>query len=191
MSDGAARDSATGPSLCTERLRLVPYAPSHLEILHALWTHPAVRRYLFDDEIVSRRWVRDEIEAVVRSFHTSGIGQWLLFERGRADEAVGFAGLRPFRGSEVPQLLYGLAPHARGRGLATEAAAAVVSYAFERLGFAHVVASTDEPNRASVAVMQRLGMTPVEPLPVDGRATLFFAIVRETWERRNHLARGS
>ncbi len=47
----------------------------------------------------------------------------------------------------------------RGQGYATEAARALIDFAFGTLWLARVVATTDYDNAASVGVMRRLGMT--------------------------------
>ena len=52
-----------------------------------------------------------------------------------------------------------VAVEARGRGLATEAAAAVIAYAFDTVGVDEVVAYTAPDNAASLRVMDKLGMT--------------------------------
>jgi ribosomal-protein-alanine N-acetyltransferase len=84
--------------------------------------------------------------------------------------AVGFAaclapfgqlpsfGGTPHRTSEVG-LFWALFPTHWGKGYATEAARAMVSYAFAELELARVVATTESDNLRSIAVMKRLGMT--------------------------------
>ena len=52
-----------------------------------------------------------------------------------------------------------IAVEARGLGLATEAAAAVIAYAFDTVGVDEVVAYTAPGNAASLRVMDKLGMT--------------------------------
>lgn len=56
-------------------------------------------------------------------------------------------------------LFWALAGDARGQGYATEAARALIDYAFGMLHLARIVATTDHDNAASIAVMRRLGMT--------------------------------
>ena len=41
------------PVLQTKRLKLRPLADSDLPALHRFWTQPDVRRYLWDNEIIS------------------------------------------------------------------------------------------------------------------------------------------
>lgn len=64
-------------------------------------------------------------------------------------------------------------------GLATEASRAVMRYAFEDLGFAEVVASTDAPNAASIRVMERLGMKFEKWITTGGLDTVYYKIERE------------
>ena len=57
-------------------------------------------------------------------------------------------------------MLYGLLPGFWGRGLATEAAAAVLRFGFEQVGLEEIFAGADSGNAASVRCMERLGMSP-------------------------------
>ncbi|MDQ3870967.1 MAG: GNAT family N-acetyltransferase, partial [Chloroflexota bacterium] len=55
-------------------------------------------------------------------------------------------------------LFYQVRLDLRGRGYATEAARALVDFAFGPMRLARIVATTDRDNLASQAVMRRLGM---------------------------------
>src|SRR5262245_37249499 len=145
------------PVLRTERLRLRPLEPDDRVALHRLWTEPAVRRFLWDDRVIELATVDEVIAKSAASFASAGHGLFALCEP-RSDALLGAAGIYPLRPAE-PELIYSLAPACWGRGLASEASRAVLADAFGRLGFARVLARTDVPNRASVAVMERLGMT--------------------------------
>jgi RimJ/RimL family protein N-acetyltransferase len=143
----------------TGRLRLRPAAPADVDALHALWTDPAVRRWLWDDVPIDREVAAAVLTASVASFAAHGWGCWVLEPRD-GDAVVGFAALRPVGEGPDVELLYGLDPAYWGRGFATEAAAAVLHHAFAA-GLDRVVGRVDEPNRASIAVLERLGMTRV------------------------------
>ncbi len=56
-------------------------------------------------------------------------------------------------------LYWAVAPSRQRRGYATEAAWALIGYAFHELKLHRVVATTTYDNAASIAVMRRLGMT--------------------------------
>jgi RimJ/RimL family protein N-acetyltransferase len=55
-------------------------------------------------------------------------------------------------------LYWSVAPEHRGRGIASEAAAALVAHAFAELDLDRIVATTEHANLASIGVMRRLGM---------------------------------
>src|SRR5215210_6621922 len=55
-------------------------------------------------------------------------------------------------------LFWALFPEHCGRGYATEAAAAMVAYAFDTLRLRRIVATTEDDNTRSLGVMRRLGM---------------------------------
>ncbi len=63
-------------------------------------------------------------------------------------------------------LFYHLAQQHRGCGYATEAAQAMIDYAFTQMNLSRIVATTTKDNTASQAVMTRLGMD-IERNPYD------------------------
>lgn len=135
----------------------MPYKNDDLEALHRIWTDPDVRRYLLDDDIVTRDWSAAEIRRSIASFERRGFGQWTI-RRGKYRRVIGFCGFRDFHDPPECQLLYGLAPKHWGRGYTTEAVKAVIRHGFESLGFTEIVASADSANGASLRVMEKAGM---------------------------------
>lgn len=163
--------------LRTDCLELRPAADADLEPLHALWTDPDVRRFLFDDREISLQEARGFLERSDESFRECGYGIWLFCESSREPAIGGFAGL--LRSSELePSLIFGTRPDLWGRGYATAAASAVLRYGFGVLGLARIVADVDEPNRASIRVLERLGMLPVRRTVVNDRPLLYYEIRR-------------
>jgi ribosomal-protein-alanine N-acetyltransferase len=170
----------SGPILVTRRLRLAPVGEEDVARLHALLTHPDVRRYLMDDRIVDREWVFDVVQASRRSFADEGVGLWRL--EARSDGAfVGIAGLRVTLGAREPQLLYALEPTRWGQGFATEASRAVIEHVFAELEWKELLASTDPPNHASIRVLERLGMRFLEAASPGGQRIVFYRLTRSDW----------
>jgi RimJ/RimL family protein N-acetyltransferase len=66
-----------------------------------------------------------------------------------------------------PEVGWGLDPAWWGRGIATEAGAACVAWAFGDLGYARVVSIATEANVASRRVMARLGFRLHERIPSE------------------------
>ncbi|MFD9943352.1 GNAT family N-acetyltransferase [Nonomuraea sp. NPDC059023] len=143
--------------LTTDRLELRPVAAADLADLLAHWTDPDVRRFLFDGEVLTAERVA---EAIADSERDSVCGLWLIRERATGVLA-GTAGLRPLEDLGV-EVTYSLSPPFWGYGYATEAARAVVEHALGPAGLPEVLAEVDEGNTASIAVVERLGMTPFE-----------------------------
>lgn len=107
----------------------------------------------------------------------------------RADGLViGTVGLAPAAHHRRAELGYALARSHWGSGLATEAAAAVLRYAFEPLDLRRVMARCRVDNAASERVMQKLGMTYEgtlrEHMLVKGAFVTLkvYGILRPEWE---------
>ncbi|MDA8015859.1 MAG: GNAT family N-acetyltransferase [Thermoanaerobaculia bacterium] len=166
------RTIGSSERLRTERLSLIPFGPEHVDDLHALWTDPDVRRYLWDDEVISREVASSVVKASLASFRKYGFGFWVLLPSG-GDDIVGFAGLRPFGVDGEIELLYGLEPNSWGRGLATEAARAVLRHGFSAVGLTTIFAGADPPNIASLQVMDRLGFGDEHRREIDGVESIY------------------
>jgi ribosomal-protein-alanine N-acetyltransferase len=185
----AGRGKAFEESFTTARLRLDPTRECDLDSLHAIWTEPGVRRYLWDDVIIPREKVEETLRASLASFARDGFGLWALRLTGDQD-LIGFAGLR--RIAELPlevELLYGLHPRFWKRGLATEASDAVLERGFARHGLERIWARADAPNAASFRVMKRLGMTRCQG-PGSASGIVCHSIRREEHETRRFDTRG-
>jgi [ribosomal protein S5]-alanine N-acetyltransferase len=167
--------------LCTERLVLHPVTADDHAVLLAHWGAPDVRRFLFDGAMLSAAEVSEAIEDSTRDFGRAGYGLWLIHEKdpaglvgttglaggtglAGATGLVGTTGLRPLEDIGL-EIFYSLAPGSWGKGYATEAARAVLDQALGPLGLPEVLAEVDEGNTASIAVIERLGMTPFDVVP--------------------------
>jgi [ribosomal protein S5]-alanine N-acetyltransferase len=164
--------------LTTPRILLTPFADAHVDPLLAFFREPQVRRYLLDGLLVDREWVVSEIRTSRERFEAGSLGLYTAHLRETPDVLVGFVGFRPFYEPPVLQLTYGLGPAHVGHGLATEMARAVIDVAFADLAFHEVRASTDEPNLASVRVLERLGMRHVATDPGELWPQLHFVLDR-------------
>ena len=94
------------------------------------------------------------VQAVVARNGDRTLTPWAIVARA-SGEVVGFCGffVRPVQGTTLG---YAIVPAFRGRGLATEAAAAVLDWA-DRHGV-DVYASVRPPNPASARVLEKIGM---------------------------------
>ena len=142
----------------TRRLILLPVDDCHVATLVRHWGAAEVRRYLWNDQPVTMDMVNDIVTVSDHDFEQHGYGVWAAYLNDD-NTLVGACGLRAMQGRPWVEVLFSIRPRFQQRGLATEAARAVLQTAFNRLGLERVVAKHDETNAASGAVLRRLGMT--------------------------------
>jgi RimJ/RimL family protein N-acetyltransferase len=94
-------------------------------------------------------------QAIAAEPELLGWGPWIVVEGERVAGSAGFLG-QPVGGTV--ELGYGIAPEARGRGVATEAAQALVAWALADPRVRDVVAEVEPGNQASYRVLEKIGM---------------------------------
>lgn len=161
----------TQPTLTTARATLVPAAADDLEPLWIIWRDPDVRRYLFDDQPVSRERAA-EVLAACRVEGAQGRGLWTIRESATVKTMIGCAGLMPVTwneydpsGAGLLEPIVALAPASWHGGHAVEALRALVAYAFGPLDLPRLAGATDVPNAASHRMLTRAGFVPQRECP--------------------------
>jgi len=130
--------------ITTDRLELLPVVPDDVPAIAALRMDPDVRQFL--GGVLDAQAAQERARSVVGT-----TGYWAVREPGEPS-VVGLISLTP-RG-ETLELSYEIATPYWGRGIANEAAAAVLA----RCGSEErVVAITQAKNRASRRLLERLG----------------------------------
>ena len=106
------------------------------------------------------------------------------------DVLLGTVSLRRYARDRRAELGYWLAQPVWGRGLATEAARAVVDFGFRSLGLVRIYAQVLADNRASLHVLDKLGMVNegVKRQHVHKARRLhdvvLYGLLRDEWSRR-------
>jgi [ribosomal protein S5]-alanine N-acetyltransferase len=165
-------------TLSTERLLLRAISLADVEVLHTFWTDPAVRRYLWDNEVISRERVVDIVDNSEAGFERCGCGLFAIELAAAPGALIGFCGLRRMEDGEV-ELLYGILPRYWGEGLVGEAAREVLRHGFTACGLTRILGVTDTPNQRSVRVLQRLGMVFEARRQHKGLDTVVYSISSE------------
>ncbi|MGY1604151.1 GNAT family N-acetyltransferase [Geodermatophilus sp. SYSU D00815] len=141
----------------TERLVLRPYRPDDEDAVLEACQDPGIQRWIHALPVpytreVARAWVTE----VAPAERAAGRGMPVVVE---ADGVlVGSSGVHLREGYLGPEIGYWIAPHARGRGYAAEAAHALAEWALG-LGAPRVHLVADVRNTASQAVAHRAGFT--------------------------------
>jgi len=146
-----------------DRILLRPWRDDDLTPFAAMNDDPEVMRHL------SARLNREESDALAMRLReqivAEGFGLWALDVPSQSFAGfVGFSPRVPFEFglpglvSRPHEIGWRLARAAWGRGYATEAARLALRHGFDVLGLPQIVSFTVPENRASLAVMQRIGM---------------------------------
>ena len=147
-----------GPFLIeTDRLLIRPWEPRDDAGFREMVGDPEMMRYIsggmqWDEERIAEFHARQR-----RHLASHGCCMGALVERA-SGELAGVCGLQPLRVSSDLEVGWWVAKHLWGRGLATEGGAAALRFGWEQLGLRRVKAIAEPENRASLRVMQKLGL---------------------------------
>ncbi len=146
----------------TARLRLIPCTAAVARAADAGGA-AAVSSWL--GVVVDPSWPSADLREVLPGYADAlerdpgllGWGVWLILD-GRGANLVGDVGFKgpPDSAGEI-EIGYGVVVPHRRRGLATEAAAALIEWAWRQPGVQRITARCFEFNEASIAVLRRLG----------------------------------
>ena len=108
-----------------------------------------------------------------------------MFSEKATGRIVGRSGLRHYYldyRDEI-ELLYAIEPDVWGQGYGTEAALAVVKFAFRTAGAESIVSFTLPDNPGSLRVMEKAGLAfEKEMIRLEPPAFLVYRLTREDWE---------
>ena len=163
MKDDDARSRSgfepIGP-IETERLLLRTFVAGDLEAILAMYGHPDVVRYLYEEPLA-----REQAGAALakrlgmRAIRAEGDGLRLAALLKTTLELIGDCSLFWLPGGHRQgEIGFVFDPAHQGHGYATEAARVLLRIAFEELGLHRVVGRAEARNTASARVLEKLGM---------------------------------
>lgn len=141
----------------TERLRLRPRTMADLDDCLAMDFDPEVGRYLYPHGRPSREERRRVLQEQLSGTWPPVGGAWTVEWCDRPG-FLGWCGLFPLQDSGLTEIGYRFIPTSWGRGVATEAAARVLAHGFQALEIDPIVAVTHPENKASQAVLTKIGL---------------------------------
>ena len=157
MNNNKGENNTTEVVLETSRLILRQWKPDDWIRFKPIATNPLVIRYVGTGQLPSDEAIQAYIESARSLYRTERFCLWPLIYRANR-ELIGFCGFDHLWGGDEIEIGYWLAPGYWGKGLATEAARAVMQYGRDRLGLRRIVAVAQPENKASIRVMEKIGM---------------------------------
>jgi ribosomal-protein-alanine N-acetyltransferase len=169
--------------LRTERLRLTPPVPSDAAAVLAILGDPRTVEHNPSDRLADEGEATALVARWVRHWAEHGFGYRCVREHG-SDRIVGYAGLKRMTmdGRPVLNLVYRFVPDVWGRGLATEAADALVANALEEQPGQTIVARVRPDNRPSQHVALKAGLRRDVALDCQGEDGLDWAFASSVEE---------
>jgi ribosomal-protein-alanine N-acetyltransferase len=167
----------------TSRLLFRKFAPGDLNDLAAIRYDPDVMKYIGSGRPESIAEVQVVLDKLIAHWDEHGFGRWALIDK-RTGSLIGWGGLSGLENTGDMEIGYGLGKAHWGKGLATEAATALLKYGFEQLGLDRIVAVTWPGNIASQRVLAKLGMKYVRNALFYDRDMAYYVISREKYQAR-------
>jgi len=156
----------------TERLVLRPALSSDFECLHEqVFSDQEVTKYV--GGIFTEDQSRDFFQNKFNYGDKGPYGFCVIGEKG-TNNVVGFAGLIEARHSSSNEYEFGyvLSKNLWGKGYATEIALGQIKWAFDKLGLNQVYALIHKENSASVAVLEKLKLSQMQSVTIEGEGEL-------------------
>jgi RimJ/RimL family protein N-acetyltransferase len=144
-------------SLQTDRLIVRPITLDDAPFILTLLNEPSFLRYIGDKQVRNLEDARQYIlNGPVASYERHGFGLCLM-ELRESHTPVGMCGILKREELPEPDIGFALLPDFCNKGLAFEAATAVLTDARERLKLKRILAITSLDNDASINLLERLG----------------------------------
>lgn len=169
----------SAPVIETSRLRLRGHRCDDLPHCTAMWSDPAVTRFIGGKPLSEQQtWAR--LLSYVGHWALMGFGYWAMEERdsGQFVGEIGFADFKRDIAAAMkgkPELGFALASRFHGRGYASEAVAACLAWADLHLPSRLSVCLVHEDHSASLRVLKKCGYEVFERGAYNEQPVLFLA----------------
>ncbi len=162
------------PTLHTDRLRLTALTEAHFNDYAAMLADPGNTQWVGDGQPLDRVNAWRSMAMLLGHWQLRGCGMWAL-ELKSSGEFIGRAGLMFPEGWPDLELGWMLKPDHRHQGYATEAGAAALDFAWQKLGAQRVISLVRPGNEASDRLAERLGGEHIEDMDFYGSNRHVFA----------------
>ena len=140
----------------TKRLALRKWRNADSDALFEILGDAEVVRYVDDGKPFSFEKTQKFLETMKKVEREKGFCRWKVVEK-LSGEMVGTCGFGILPETNELELGYLFARKFWSKGFASEIAAAVTAYGFNKLGFREIIALTDLENIASQKVLEKIG----------------------------------
>lgn len=167
------------PRLETERLILRAQTLGDYPAIHAMWTDPAVTRFIGDGSPRSREEIWTKFLRKSGHWVLLGFGYWTVEEK-TSGSVVGEVGFGDFERDMKPSIAgdaeigWAFATRFHGKGFATEAAQAALDWGDANFKDASMCCIIDMGNAPSIRIAEKLGFKKTDIAQYHGAEVLLF-----------------
>lgn len=162
--------------ILTDRLLLREFQKEDAEGFFRMNNDPLVLQYTGDVPFASIAAAEDFLTSY-EHYQIHGYGRWTVLDR-NSSEYLGFCGLKYHPDTGDVDLGFRLVRKSWGCGYATEAARACLHYAFTTLELPNIIGRAQTANKASIRVLEKIGMQFVETFDFEGNPGVLYQIHR-------------
>jgi ribosomal-protein-alanine N-acetyltransferase len=158
----------------TDRLQLREFNFLDAENFFLLNLDPEVLRYTGDVAFENI----EEAETFLRNYaeyQTNGYGRLAVIDK-NSGVFLGWCGLKFTPGKNETDIGFRFLQKHWNKGYATESAKACLDYGFSKLRLQNIIARAMTANKASVKVLEKIGMLYEKPFEFDGHAGVIYKI---------------
>ncbi|MEP7197448.1 MAG: GNAT family N-acetyltransferase [Saprospiraceae bacterium] len=171
----------------TERLILRELSSNDDKALFELDSNPIVHKYIGKEPVSDIEFIREVIAMIQKQYLENGIGRWAVIDR-KSDKFIGWSGLKLVKELtnkhiNYYDLGYRFIPEYWGKGIATEAAIAIVNYGFEKMNLTEIFGMCESENKASRKVLEKSGLKLIETFNNEGIFNDWLKIQKEDWRK--------
>lgn len=155
----------------TERFFLREILPTDVDGLFELDSDPEVHRFLGNKPVSDKEQIVAVINFIRQQYIDNGVGRWAIVDK-KTNDFIGWTGLKfvteltNYRRNYY-DLGYRLIKRYWGQGIATETAFASLDYGFNTLKLEEIFAAAHVENKASNAVLKKVGFQYIERFTYD------------------------
>ncbi|TSB48257.1 GNAT family N-acetyltransferase [Alkalicoccobacillus porphyridii] len=167
--------------LHTKRLTIRPFKSTDWQDVHAYTCNPTVMHYLPEEvfsEEAAKQFVQD---------HSGEDAKQFAVTIKDTNQLIGHISFFPYFGRHTYEIGWVFHPSFYNKGYATEAAAAVIHFAFSNMDIHRIIATCQPENHASYKIMEKIGMRreghfkKCIPSGSEWWDEYYYAVLREEW----------
>jgi ribosomal-protein-alanine N-acetyltransferase len=145
------------PQIETDRLMLRLITLDDLNTMYSIWSDEDVMKYIPVARYRTRDDVKEFIPLAIQRWEERGFGMFSVTNKNNG-EMLGYCGLQYLDETPEVEIYYGFSKKHWDKGVATEAARAVLRFGFEEAKLESISGITHPENGASQKVLENIGL---------------------------------